>query len=93
MPRARHALVSLLIEAGLTPSRSRHIAANLDRLRLGGLGSDDLAALLLTWSHQRHQNRTADVRELVPLVAVPDINGQIMLFQLPQGREGRGRRD
>lgn len=53
MARRHTALTSILIEAGLAPSKANHIERQLDRLRLCNLGADDLAALLLRWLEQR----------------------------------------
>lgn len=82
MSRAPVALVALLVEAGLSPSRASHLVRNLDRLRLSGLGSDDIADLLLRWAARKYQTSGMISSGLIPVVGYDDVDGQITLFRL-----------
>lgn len=82
MSRSRCALVQLLCDAGLAPARSKHLARELDRLRLSGLGSDDLADLLLRWSFERHKHFLNTAMDLIPVVPHRDVEGQLMLLRV-----------
>jgi hypothetical protein len=47
----------ILLECGLSLSRCQHITRTIDRLRLCGLGGDDLAAMLLRWRQEAVERR------------------------------------
>lgn len=57
MAKFKTALSSILCEAGYTASAAIHIERCLDRLRLAGLGSDDLASALLRWRQEAIEYR------------------------------------
>lgn len=80
MARVHTALVAILVEAGLPAATAKHFERAIDRGRYGGIGGDDLADLLLRWSHDRHMQRSAKVTAYVPPVAYHDADGQIILF-------------
>lgn len=90
MARTPHALVALLVEGGLPVTRAAHLVRNLDRLRLAGLGSDDLAALLLGWAARRYADRIQSGKDLVPGIIGDDIEGQLMLFKSRRSRKETG---
>lgn len=50
---AKHtAFQAILLEAGFSLRVATHIATTLDRLRLSGLASDDLAAAFFRWRQE-----------------------------------------
>lgn len=82
MSRPRFALISILVDAGIRPAAAKHLQVQLDRLRLGGLGSDDLADALLKWSYNRHREWLGAATNLFPNTEVRDVNGQLALFHV-----------
>jgi hypothetical protein len=64
MSESHGGLFWLLFEAGATLSQARHLERQLDRLRLCGWGSDDLAGILLHWRNAavaEAQNQDMDI--------------------------------
>lgn len=59
------ALYWILVEAGATHSQARHLESQLDKLRLNGWGSDDLADLMLRW-----RNKTLQEQAVLHMVTV-----------------------
>lgn len=92
MARPLTALCSLLVEAGLSASRAKHLERCLDRGRFSSLGADDLASLMLKLVELRLQKIT-DLKAPPRLShSLNDVPGQRYLFPDAQ-MEGRGRRD
>lgn len=87
MSRPPLALVAILVEAGLSPAAATHLCRNLDRQRLSGLGSDDLADLLLKWAARKYMPNGYISSGLIPVVGYDDVDGQITLFRIKAGKE------
>lgn len=56
------ALDRLLMDAGYSQTRAQHMRRVLDRLRLCGHGSDDIAAALFSWRDKALRDREVQVR-------------------------------
>ena len=88
---AKHtALQAILLESGFSLRVAYHVAASLDRLRLAGLGSDDVAAALLRWRSEAVEKRWHGFRSMSKWkIGLPDCPN---LFGVVE-EDGRERRE